>query len=105
MQWTLAAGLALGCGSSPIPKPDPYTGGPTYGGGSPGTGGGDGGAIDAGDSGIDGGGTPACDGGCLQLGQVCQPDEPNGGCAPGLTCLIDLSTGTTYTCQSNGFDF
>ena len=102
----LAGGLVLGCGSSKLPLPDPYTGLGPGGGGTPGSGQGDGGTGDAGvDAGTDAG-SGACDGGCLQLGQACQLDVvPNGGCAPGLTCEIDLSTGTTYTCQSNNGDF
>jgi len=65
----------------------------------------DGGGTDSGsDSGFDaGGGT--CDAGCLGLGEPCQIDQsPNGGCAPGLQCLISLTNGTTYTCQNLGGD-
>ncbi len=95
----LAGGLVLGCsGSGKLPPTDPYTGLPGGGGGTPGAG--DGGATT--DAGLDAGtdaGTEACDGGCLQSGQTCDPLMPNGGCAPGLTCEIDLATGTTYTCQ------
>ncbi len=63
-----------------------------------------GGTTDGGvDAGNDAGGQ-ACDGGCLQIGQPCQIDvSPNGGCAQGLTCLLNLNT-ETYSCQSSGED-
>jgi hypothetical protein len=102
----LAGALVLGCGSSKLPPPDPYTGLGPGAGGTPGAG--DGGGT--GDAGFDAGadaGSGACDGGCLPLGQVCDRGslEPNDGCAAGLMCELNLSTGTTYTCQANNGDF
>ena len=103
----LAGGLLLGCSGSKLPPADPYTGLGGGGGGTPGSGKGDGGTGDAGiDAGTDAG-SGACDAGCLVLGEGCDPASlsPNGGCESWLMCDLNLSTGTSFTCQTSNGDF